>query len=129
MATTAAPIGWLVGEEHRGMQCMFTMMNRARLDVGLQGVAIAERAYQQARDFARTRVQGRPAGASETGAAEPILHHADVRRMLLVAARRDRGDARARPITSRARPTARGTGPTTPRAQRRSAASIFSSRW
>ncbi len=76
-------IGWLVGEKHRGLQAMFTMMNRARLDVGLQGVAIAERAYQQARLFARTRVQGRPAGASETGAAEPILQHADVRRMLL----------------------------------------------
>ncbi|HXQ50563.1 MAG TPA: acyl-CoA dehydrogenase [Stellaceae bacterium] len=73
--------GWLVGEPHRGLHAMFTMMNRARLDVGLQGVAIAERAYQQARAFARTRVQGRPAGAAEDGA--PILHHPDVKRMLL----------------------------------------------
>ncbi len=75
-------IGWLVGEPNRGLHAMFAMMNRARLDVGLQGVAIAERAYQQARAFARTRVQGRPAGASGDG-APPILLHADVRRMLL----------------------------------------------
>jgi alkylation response protein AidB-like acyl-CoA dehydrogenase len=75
-------IGWLVGEENRGMECMFTMMNNARLQVGLQGLAIAERAYQQARDYARTRVQGKPvtATAPET---YPIVHHPDVRRMLL----------------------------------------------
>ncbi|HUK58600.1 MAG TPA: acyl-CoA dehydrogenase [Stellaceae bacterium] len=76
-------IGWLVGEPNRGLHAMFTMMNRARLDVGLQGIAIAERAYQQARAYARTRVQGRPAGASESSAATPILEHADVKRMLL----------------------------------------------
>ena len=76
-------IGTLVGEENRGMECMFTMMNNARLNVGLQGVAIAERAYQQARDFARQRVQGRPVTAKTAG-AYPILHHPDVRRMLLV---------------------------------------------
>jgi alkylation response protein AidB-like acyl-CoA dehydrogenase len=73
-------IGWLVGEENRGVECMFTMMNSARLNVGLQGVAIAERAYQQARDFARQRIQGRPIGATS---ALPIVHHPDVRRMLL----------------------------------------------
>src|SRR6476660_5637348 len=61
---------------------MFTMMNNARLSVGLQGVAIAERAYQQARDYARTRVQGRAAGAA-AGAASPIVAHPDVRRMLM----------------------------------------------
>jgi alkylation response protein AidB-like acyl-CoA dehydrogenase len=72
--------GWLVGEENRGIECMFTMMNSARLNVGLQGVAIAERAYQQARDFARQRVQGRPLGAKS---ALPIVNHPDVRRMLL----------------------------------------------
>jgi hypothetical protein len=60
---------------------MFTMMNHARLDVGLQGVALAERAYQQARAFARQRVQGRPVGADKDGL--PIIHHPDVRRMLL----------------------------------------------
>jgi 3-(methylthio)propanoyl-CoA dehydrogenase len=76
-------IGWLVGEENRGIECMFTMMNSARLNVGLQGVAIAERAYQQARDFARQRVQGKPIGAPKAATALPIIHHPDVRRMLL----------------------------------------------
>jgi hypothetical protein len=75
-------IGWLVGEENRGMECMFTMMNSARLQVGLQGLAIAERAYQQARDYARTRVQGKPVTATGPGDF-PIVHHPDVRRMLL----------------------------------------------
>jgi alkylation response protein AidB-like acyl-CoA dehydrogenase len=78
--------GYLVGEENRGMECMFTMMNNARLNVGLQGVAIAERAYQQARDFARQRVQGKPVaatGATTGPGTPPIIHHPDVRRMLL----------------------------------------------
>jgi alkylation response protein AidB-like acyl-CoA dehydrogenase len=79
---TEGAVGWLVGAPHHGLAAMFTMMNRARLDVGLQGVAIGERAYQQARAFARTRVQGQPVGATGTGAL-PIIHHADVRRMLL----------------------------------------------
>jgi 3-(methylthio)propanoyl-CoA dehydrogenase len=74
-------VGYLVGAENRGLECMFTMMNNARLNVGLQGVAIAERAYQQARDYARTRVQGKPLGAKANGL--PIIHHADVKRMLL----------------------------------------------
>jgi 3-(methylthio)propanoyl-CoA dehydrogenase len=75
-------IGWLVGRENQGLAAMFTMMNRARLDVGLQGVAVAERAYQQARAFARQRVQGQPIGAKgESGL--PIIHHPDLRRMLL----------------------------------------------
>jgi 3-(methylsulfanyl)propanoyl-CoA dehydrogenase len=76
-------IGWRVGEENRGLEYMFTMMNAARLNVGLQGVAIAERAYQAAREFARTRVQGRPIGAAHDAGALPIVHHPDVRRMLL----------------------------------------------
>jgi alkylation response protein AidB-like acyl-CoA dehydrogenase len=76
-------VGYLIGGENRGMECMFTMMNSARLNVGLQGVAIAERAYQQARDFARQRVQGRPVTATAAG-AYPIIHHPDVRRMLLL---------------------------------------------
>jgi 3-(methylthio)propanoyl-CoA dehydrogenase len=75
-------IGWLVGEENRGMECMFTMMNNARLQVGLQGLAIAERAYQHARDYARTRVQGKPVTATGPGDYS-IIHHPDVRRMLL----------------------------------------------
>jgi acyl-CoA dehydrogenase len=74
-------IGWLIGEENRGLACMFTMMNSARLSVALQGVAIAERAYQDALAFAGDRRQG----ASRTGNGNgmtPIIEHADVRRML-----------------------------------------------
>jgi acyl-CoA dehydrogenase len=74
--------GYLVGEENRGLACMFTMMNLARLAVGLQGVGIAERATQQALDYARERKQGRAAGA--TGAeSSAIIAHPDVKRMLL----------------------------------------------
>jgi 3-(methylthio)propanoyl-CoA dehydrogenase len=73
-------IGYLVGEANRGLEYMFTMMNHARVNVGLQGVAIAERAYQQARDYALDRVQSRPIG-QDAGAA--IVHHPDVKRMLL----------------------------------------------
>jgi hypothetical protein len=73
-------VGYLVGEENRGLACMFTMMNNARLAVGLQGVAIAERATQQALAYARERRQGRALGAS---GSSPIIAHADVRRMLL----------------------------------------------
>ncbi|MBL8697123.1 MAG: acyl-CoA dehydrogenase [Alphaproteobacteria bacterium] len=75
-------IGFLVGEENRGLEYMFTMMNSARLAVGLQGVAIAERAYQQARRFAQGRVQSRELGA-RSAAPVPIVRHPDVRRMLL----------------------------------------------
>jgi 3-(methylsulfanyl)propanoyl-CoA dehydrogenase len=73
--------GYLVGEENRGMACMFTMMNQARLSVGLQGVAIAERATQQALAYARERKQGR--AAHDRDGASPIIAHPDVRRMLL----------------------------------------------
>jgi alkylation response protein AidB-like acyl-CoA dehydrogenase len=79
-------IGWRIGEEGRGLEYMFTMMNNARLNVGVQGLAIAERAYQAARDFARERVQGRPLGlaaAASGGGPLPIIHHPDVKRMLL----------------------------------------------
>ena len=74
--------GWLVGEENRGLACMFTMMNNARLAVGLQGVAIAERATQGALGYARERRQGRSAGGAAEGMS-PIIEHADVQRMLL----------------------------------------------
>jgi acyl-CoA dehydrogenase len=78
--------GFLVGEENRGMACMFTMMNEARLAVGLQGVAIAETATQQATQYARERrqgqVRGREAGAPAAQSA-PIIAHPDVRRMLM----------------------------------------------
>jgi alkylation response protein AidB-like acyl-CoA dehydrogenase len=72
-------IGYLVGEEGRGLEFMFVMMNNARLNVGLQGVAIAERAYQQALGFARERFQGKPVGSE---AKAPIIDHPDVRRLL-----------------------------------------------
>jgi len=75
-------VGWLVGEPNRGLEYMFTMMNNARLSVGLQGVAIADRAYQQARDYARARVQSRELGARSPDGV-PIIRHPDVRRMLL----------------------------------------------
>ena len=73
-------VGYLVGEEHRGLACMFTMMNNARLAVGIQGVAIAEAATQHALAYARDRKQGRARGAATTSA---IIEHPDVRRMLL----------------------------------------------
>jgi len=73
-------IGFLVGEEHNGLACMFTMMNNARLEVGMQGVAISERACQRAALFARERVQGVARGHSERST---IIHHPDVRRMLM----------------------------------------------
>ena len=77
-------VGWRIGEENRGLEAMFTMMNSERLGVGVQGLAIAERAYQQARDYARNRVQGTPIGMPrDSGAAPPIVYHPDVRRMLL----------------------------------------------
>ncbi len=75
--------GFLVGEENRGMACMFTMMNQARLAVGLQGVAIAERATQQALAYARERRQGRAAGAAAGSTSSPIIVYPDVKRMLL----------------------------------------------
>ncbi|EME71351.1 Acyl-CoA dehydrogenase [Paramagnetospirillum caucaseum] len=75
-------LGELVGQPHRGLEYMFVMMNHARLAVGLQGLAIAERAYQQARSYARDRVQGKPAGWTGSGPAG-IVHHPDVRRLLM----------------------------------------------
>jgi acyl-CoA dehydrogenase len=74
-------VAFLIGEENRGMACMFTMMNQARLSVALQGVAIAERATQQALAYARERKQGRADGAQS--GSSPIISHPDVKRMLL----------------------------------------------
>ncbi|MBN9060820.1 MAG: acyl-CoA dehydrogenase [Rhizobiales bacterium 65-9] len=74
--------GFLIGEENRGLNCMFTMMNNARLAVGLEGVGIAERAYQQALAYARERRQGRSVHASGSGMS-PIIEHPDVQRMLM----------------------------------------------
>ncbi|HEY4170843.1 MAG TPA: acyl-CoA dehydrogenase, partial [Reyranella sp.] len=75
-------VGHLVGEEGRGLSYMFTMMNNARLSVGIQGLAIAERAYQQAAAFAKTRVQSKDDGSAQPQPVS-IVHHADVRRMLM----------------------------------------------
>ena len=77
--------GWLVGEENKGMRTMFVMMNEARLGVGLQGLAQAEIAYQNAADFARDRLQGRSLTGPKNpdGPADPIIVHPDVRRMLM----------------------------------------------
>ena len=77
--------GWLLGEPHRGMRAMFTMMNDARLEVGIQGLGVAETAYQSAVAYARERLQGRALrGAKQPDQpADPILVHPDVRRMLL----------------------------------------------
>jgi alkylation response protein AidB-like acyl-CoA dehydrogenase len=74
--------GFLIGEENRGLACMFTMMNNARLGVGIQGVAIADRAYQQALWYANERRQGRSPGFTGEGMS-PIVEHADVRRNLM----------------------------------------------
>ncbi|MBX3496214.1 MAG: acyl-CoA dehydrogenase [Parvibaculum sp.] len=77
-------VGTLIGEENRGLACMFTMMNNARLLVGTQGVAIAEAAYQHALAYAKERKQGRPLGSTLTpGDMAPIVEHPDIRRMLL----------------------------------------------
>lgn len=72
-------IGYLVGQPHAGLMCMFTMMNNARQGVGLQGLAISERAYQRAREYAKERVQGR----SKDGQPLTIINFPDVRRMLM----------------------------------------------
>jgi alkylation response protein AidB-like acyl-CoA dehydrogenase len=75
-------VGYLVGEENRGLETMFIMMNAARFGVGLEGVAIAERAFQRALAFSRERLQGRDLAAG--GRTVPIIRHPDVRRMLML---------------------------------------------
>jgi len=76
--------GWLIGEPHAGLACMFTMMNYERLVVGIQGLGVAEHAYQTARAYALERLQGRATlSRSESKGPSPIIDHQDVRRMLL----------------------------------------------
>jgi len=75
-------VGYLVGEENRGLEYMFIMMNAARYGVGMQGIGVSERAYQRAVQYARDRVQSRPVDGSVAGSAT-IIHHPDVRRMLM----------------------------------------------
>lgn len=78
-------VGYLIGEANRGLEYMFIMMNAARLSVGLEGYALAERAYQQALEYARTRAQGKPKikNLPADAKAPPIAYHPDVKRMLL----------------------------------------------
>src|SRR2546423_874806 len=92
MGGKGGAIGYLIGEENKGMQCMFTMMNQARLGVGLEGVGIADRAYQQALAFAQERKQGRAIGRQGDG-LDPIIVHPDAKRMLM----------QMRPMTAAAR--------------------------
>ena len=87
--------GYIVGEENRGLEYMFVMMNAARFGVGMQGVGIAERAYQRAVAYARERVQGRIAGAAKDAAPSGIIGHPDVRRMLLTMRAIERGGGHA----------------------------------
>ncbi|SDT93173.1 acyl-CoA dehydrogenase [Stappia sp. ES.058] len=75
-------VGWLIGEENRGLACMFTMMNNARLSVGIQGLGVAERATQQALEYALERRQGRAPGETGDGMS-PIAGHPDIKRSLL----------------------------------------------
>lgn len=82
MGDQGGAIGYLIGEENRGMLCMFTMMNQARIGVGLEGVGIADRAYQQALAFAQERKQGRALGGKGNG-MDVIIVHPDVKRMLM----------------------------------------------
>ncbi len=78
-------IGYMIGAPNRGLACMFTMMNFARLSVGLQGLGLAERAYQMSVEYAKERLQGRsPSGpVNSDGPADPLIEHPDIRRMLL----------------------------------------------
>jgi 3-(methylthio)propanoyl-CoA dehydrogenase len=79
---TRGAVGYLIGKANRGLEYMFVMMNAARLSVGIEGYAVAERAFQRAAEWARSRVQGRP-HAAPAGAPATIVHHPDVKRMLL----------------------------------------------
>jgi alkylation response protein AidB-like acyl-CoA dehydrogenase len=76
-------IGYLLGQENRGLEYMFVMMNLARFSVGLEGVGISERAYQRAVAYARDRVQGKAVGTEKDAKAGPIIDHPDIRRMLM----------------------------------------------
>ena len=82
MGDHGGAIGYLIGEENQGMRCMFTMMNQARLGVGLEGVGIADRAYQQALAYAQERRQGRAVDHAGDG-SDPIIVHPDIKRTLL----------------------------------------------
>ena len=103
--------GYLVGEENFGMRIMFVMMNSARLSVGMQGLAVAELAYQQSLDYARERIQGRAIGATRDS---PIIDFPDVRRMLMTQKAYIAAMRRMMLLNARPTPTCRRTTPTPP---------------
>jgi alkylation response protein AidB-like acyl-CoA dehydrogenase len=76
-------VGYMIGQENRGLEYMFIMMNLARFSVGMEGVGISERAYQRAVAYARDRVQGKPVGMDKPKASDTIIEHPDIRRMLM----------------------------------------------
>ena len=121
-------VGYLVGEENRGLEYMFIMMNAARYAVGVQGIAVAERAYQQAVAYAKERVQSRPVDGSLHGSA-PIIHHPDVQAHADDDARLHRGLPRDGDWSPR-RPTTPRTTTPTPRCASRTRPSTSSwCRW
>jgi acyl-CoA dehydrogenase len=113
-------VGWLVGEENRGLEYMFIMMNAARYAVGIEGVGLSERAYQRALDYARERVQGTELG-SRSKEKVAIVRHPDVRRMLLLMKSRTEAMRALACVVAAAADTAR----LHPDAARRSAAQAF----
>ncbi|MEI7703671.1 MAG: acyl-CoA dehydrogenase C-terminal domain-containing protein [Deltaproteobacteria bacterium] len=106
MGDQGGAVGWLVGEENRGIEYMFIMMNAARYAVGLQGIGLSERAYQQALWYARERVQGSELG-SKNRQGVPILRHPDVRRMLLLMKSQTEATRALASVTAAAIDTAR----------------------
>ena len=111
-------VGYLVGEENRGLEYMFIMMNLARFSVGMEGVGIAERAYQRAVAYARDRVQGKAVGLDKAAKAGPIIEHPDVRRMLMTMRAHTEATARASPTSRPPRWTTRAATRTRRRARR-----------
>jgi alkylation response protein AidB-like acyl-CoA dehydrogenase len=101
-------LGTLVGQENRGLETMFIMMNAARYAVGVQGIAVAERAYQKAVQYARERVQSRPVDGSMPGSA-PIIHHPDVKRMLMTMRALTEGSRALAMVAAAALDTAHGS--------------------
>ena len=99
-------IGYLVGEENRGLEYMFIMMNLARFSVGMEGVGLSDRAYQRAVAYAKDRVQGKAVGLDKAAKAGPIIEHPDIRRMLMTMRALHGGDPR-RGLRHRRRPRQR----------------------
>ena len=112
--------GWLIGEENRGLNAMFMMMNEARLGVGVQGLAQSEVAYQNAAAYAKDRLQGRALTGPKypDKPADPIIVHPDVRRMLMTMRAFNEAGARARALDRAAGRRRASLAPTRRRARR-----------